>query len=55
MEKNIIRFLDKEMYFCYYYGIREINSWINPISFGYYKINFFIEVDAKIIIENVCY
>ncbi len=52
MERYAINILDKEMFFLYINDLCDQNSWIKPINFGYYKINFFIEVDAKIIINE---
>lgn len=55
MEKYAIGLADKEMYFLYINKPHKENTWRTPVNFGYYKINFFIEVDASIIIKDQRY
>ena len=55
MEKYKITLGDSEMYFLYINELHEANTWIRPVNYGYYKINFFIEVNAKIVIQEKQY
>ena len=55
MEKYKITLGDREMYFLYINEPHEANTWIRPVNYGYYKINFFIEVNAKIVIQEKQY
>lgn len=55
MEKYAISVMGREMYFLYINKLHRENTWLQPVNFGYYKINFFIEVDAQIVIRDARY
>ena len=42
MEKYAISVMGREMYFLYINKLHRENTWLQPVNFGYYKINFFI-------------
>lgn len=55
MERYSIKLGGRELLFYYICGMHDENSWKKPISFGYYKINFFVEVNARIVVDNVSF
>jgi AraC-like DNA-binding protein len=52
VEKYAIGLADKEMYFYYFNDPHNENTWKQPVNVGYYKINFFVSVDARIVIRE---
>ena len=55
MQKNKLILSGKEMVFYYINEMHNVNQWRKPISFAYYKINFFLEIDAVIKINDTVY
>lgn len=55
MQRNVLTLQDRELVFYYFNDLHDVNRWRKPISFDYYKINFFLEMDATVIINDTVY